>query len=161
MAATCFNVFGLARISHQKLSIAILGSLIPLTLARFGQAPLFVSMALTYLHIRSMADVLLEMPSPAQTKPESDAEDEDVANALRNLRANPRTVLVDMGPIIGTFQGVSIPAWFLDDQGRTHEFIATYAGQMPVLLKADESLVAPGLIYRISTSDQASEATGS
>ncbi len=72
------------------------------------------------------------------------------ADALRRLRAIPQApFFVEMGPFIGSLRGIDIPAWFRDDQGRTHEFVTSHTHPTPPTLSAAESFVAPGLVYRL------------
>jgi hypothetical protein len=62
--------------------------------------------------------------------------------------------VTERGPSLGTFQSRDIPAFIVTKDGRRHEFVGT--GDSPfdlAQLKPNESVIAPGLIYRAVPSE--------
>lgn len=53
---------------------------------------------------------------------------------------------LELGPVVGLYQQQPIHAWFIDARGDTHDYIGTFSVHKE--LDADDSLVAPGLIYK-------------
>lgn len=133
-------------VNYGRLIIASLGTLLPVLIASVLDAHALIVIALVYVGIKTLVAMLMENAKRPPMSLATNAE----AESLRRLRATPAAVFVEMGPAVGKFRNVDIPAWFRDDQGRTHEFIAAYSGSTPPVLEEGESLVFPGLIYRVS-----------
>lgn len=147
LAAAIMSKVQGAKVNYEKLIIASLGTLLPLLMASILEAHALIVIALAYVGVKTLSAIILEN---AKLPPATQISSAD-ADSLRRLRAGSAAVFVEMGPVIGKFRNVDIPAWFRDDQGRTHEFIAAYSGSTPPKLEEGESLVVPGLIYRVSS----------
>lgn len=131
-----------------KLIIASVGILIPTIGASFLGAPLFVVAALMCVGYTTLGKIIFENADRGVAEQQTEL---DQSDSLRRLRATPAAIFVEVGPPIGKLRNVDIPAWFRDDQGRTHAFIAACSGATLPLLEDGESLVYPGLIYRLSS----------
>ncbi len=69
--------------------------------------------------------------------------------AMRKMRARPGDEFTDIGPSIGRFADKEIPAWLMDGAGRKHLFVSVLSSQSTPALEQGESVIAPGLLYRL------------
>lgn len=146
-------------IDYQRLIIVTTGALLPAIGASAIGAPDLVTLALIFIGAHTIGQTVAALVRQRLTHSDENApsspvdSDEAQADALRRMRATRTTTLVEVGPTIGHFMSVAIPGWFKDGQGRTHEFVAAWTGRTPPALDKDESLLFPGLIYKLKRED--------
>lgn len=141
----------LHQVNYRKLIIVSFGAPLPSIVAESLDAPPVIVMLLIFLAGRTIGSALFEQPQSVEIADSVQDGAEHDAESIRRLRSSRLSILVEMGPPIGQFQSVEFPGWFRDHQGRTHEFVAAWTGRNPPMLEEDESLLFPGLIYKMKS----------
>lgn len=154
--AACLVLQGQTR-SMESYGLAIVATVTTLApllaLHAIGAPALVLLIAQLYLVVRIGRAFAMQTMEAHVRALELDAAIEDT---VRRMRAGPsaQATFVEMGPAIGRLYDVDIPAWFVDSKGRKHDFLRCHTGPSIPVLEADDSIVAPGLVYRLSTLNQ-------
>lgn len=124
------------------------GSLPSTAMAGLGIHPLLSNIHLVLVF--TYACGLLVAPK-VKSAPE-DAEAAEKARRLRRARSAP-FVRLEFGPVMANYRGSAIHAWFVDSNGNRYEFDRVYTGADKDPIGPDETLVTPGLVYKLKKAD--------